>query len=206
MRTLRTALLLLVAALFATGTALADDVQTTAPDACAVFTARLMKSVLGGGAIARPERFPLPERPASDPDLNHYLDVSHTSCTWANPASFLKTGVQAVTIQVYERNDEYSGGGKPWSVNERTAVYGRLIAATTIDMLDRKWFAVKYKTPAIGTETYLFILGDHRTGGERRVWVGYRLDDGLWLDISVAATKRSAFAIAGPLIKRIVGG
>lgn len=55
-------------------------------------------------------------------------------------------------------------------------------------------------------ETYLFILGDHRTGGERRVWVGYRLDDGLWLDISVAATKRSAFAIAGPLIKRIVGG
>lgn len=201
MRTPRTALLLLVAALFATGTALADDVQTTAPDACAVFTARLMRSVLGGGAIARPERFPLPERPASDPNLNHYLDVSHTSCTWANPASFPKTGVQAVVIQVYERNDEYSGGGEPWSVNERIAVYGRLAAASAIEPADLARFARTYRLPALPKQ--LLLLRDVKTGGKRRVWIGLQLDDGVWLDVGIASTTGNALALAAPLVKRM---
>lgn len=205
MRTPRTALLLVVAALFATGTALADDVQTTEPDACAVFTARMMRSVLGPGVRATPERFPLPERSASDPNLNHYLDVSHTSCTWANPASFPKSGVEAVNVQVYQRNDEYSGG-EPWSVNEKVSVYARLGIASAINSVDPRWVARRFhfSTPPAGTP--FFVLIDDKTDGKRRVWVGYQLDDGLWLDIGVAATKRSALSIAGPLIRRIVGG
>jgi hypothetical protein len=165
-----------------------------------------MKSVLGAGVTSHPDRFPLPERPPSDPDLNHYLDVSHTSCTWARPASFLQSGVEAVNIQVYQRNDEYSGGGEPWSTNDRVGLYGKLCVSSAINCVDPKWVARKFRFPAPATGTLLFVLIDDKTDGKRHVWVGYELDDGLWLDIAVTATKRSALSIAGPLIRRIVGG
>ncbi len=205
----RSLLLILGVALLSAGVALADGVQRTDPDACAMFTGRLMKSVLGPGVTARPEHLPLPKLPAADPNLNHFLKVSQTSCTWANPASFAKSGIAYVRVEIYQRNDDYSGGGKRWSVNSEWAGFGRLLSSRGVTILDQGWFAARYKAQGIVTaivQGTLIIAGDAKTGGERRIWVGYELDDGVWLSIGVAASKRPAFLIVGPLLKQVVGG
>jgi hypothetical protein len=183
--------------------ALADDAQVTSPTACAVVSGSRARAVLGPHVQMHPERFELPKLPAADPNLNHFLDVSHTGCAIVDPATFTSGRPVAVRVDVYERNPEYSGGGKPW-----TPLYERLLLAKLGSkgyylLTDNDALARKRKQPWLGSEDVMLLV-DRKTHGQRKVILGFDFDEDTWIVISVLGGPRSALDVVSLITRGVL--
>lgn len=191
--------ILVAAAAGATGLALAGGYQSTNPDACAVLRPARVKPVLGAGAISHREPVPLPELPRSNQNINDYLDVFRTSCTWAD----LRKGT-FVNTQVYERNDAYTGK-KPWSPADERAILAVLGSKGYYILFDNDRIAKQRRAPWLAGEDVM-LVGDRATHGRRHVILGTDPTENLWIVISVIGGKRSAIDVATAVTRQLLGG
>jgi hypothetical protein len=187
-------------------TALAGGVQSTDPDACQVLRHSDVAPYLGAKVQSHPTKFDLPELPEADQDMNHFLDVSRTQCTWAAPTkSTSPKDLEFVTLNVYERNPDYSGGGKPWTVDQGIIELVALGSAKGFINVDNGWLAKHYKNPRLDTES-LFVVTDRKTHGKRRAYLGYELSQDLWIVLGAQTSKQSAIDFLIGATKHIVAG
>jgi hypothetical protein len=186
-----------------TAVALADGYQETSPTACAVVSGARARAVLGPHALKQAEHFELPKLPAADPNLNHFLDVSHTGCAIADVTTFTAGRPIAVRVDVYERNREYSGGGEPW-----TPLYERLLLAKLGSkgyylLTDNDTLAKKRKQPWLAGED-IMLLVDRKTHGERKVILGLEFDDDTWIVFSGLGGPRSALDLVSLITRGVL--
>lgn len=191
--------------------ALAADVQTTDPDACSVLRRSDVAPALGAGVQSHPQKFALPALPKDDQELNHFLKVSRTMCTWADlPGKSVEPGqIEALIVNVLDRNEAYSGGGKPWDASREalilTALGGKPVGSTGYRLVANNALAKKLKKPQLAGDD-VFILVDRRTDGARKAILGYRFDDGLWAYFGATTFKRDALNVLIAATRRVVAG
>lgn len=195
------------------GVALADGFQTTTPDACAVLKRTRVAAVLGGRVVSHPERFPLPELPRGESDINRFLDVAKTGCTWIDPAVAASGRLTAINVRVHRANPEYNGPTRPGDGPQRalpwTPLYEREILAQlgsrgSYQLVDNDKLARKIRAPWLAGED-LMLVWDRATRGQRKVILGIDDDDGLWIAVSVTADGRSAIEIAVAVTRHLLG-
>ena len=178
--------------------ALADGYQETSPTACAVVSGSRARAVLGAHVRMHPERFELPKLPAADPDLNHFLKVSHTGCTIADPTTFASGKRVVVHVEVDERNPEYSGGGKAWTPEHEALVLAQLGSKGYYLLTDNDVMAKKRKQPWLAGED-IMLLVDRKSHG--RV---FDFDDDTWVAFSVQGGPRSALDVASLITRGVL--
>jgi hypothetical protein len=198
-------LALLAAGFLLTGgaAALADGYQETNPTACAVVSGSRARAVLGPRVQMHPERFELPKLPAADPNLNHFLDVSHTGCALLDPTTLGSGRPVAVRIDVYERNPEYSGGGKPWTPDYEALLLAQLGSKGYYLLTDNDVLAKKRKQPWLAGED-IMLLVDRKTHGRRTVILGFNFDEDTWIAFSVQGGPRSALDVVSLITRAIL--
>ncbi len=195
----RAALAVALSAGVLVGAALAGGDQRTNPDACAVLSPSRVKSVLGPAAISHRQSFALPELPKADPDINHFLDVSRTGCTWADPrkGTFLN-------VQVYERNSEFTGK-KPWTPATQRNILAVIGSQGYYALVDNERQAKQRGAPWLAGEEVMLVW-DRATRGRRKAIIATDPTDELWIAISVIGGGRSAIDVATTVTKHLLGG
>ncbi|MFN0156271.1 MAG: hypothetical protein ACKVUT_17995 [Gaiella sp.] len=181
------------------GAALAGGDQRTNPDACAVLKPSRVKSVLGPAAISHRQPFALPELPEADRNINHFLDVSRTGCTWVDP----RRGT-AVNVQVYERNADFTGK-KPWTPATQRNILALLGSKGYYALVDNDKQARKRAAPWLAGEDVMLVW-DRATRGRLKAIVATDPTDELWIAISVVGGGRSAIDVATAVTKHLLGG
>lgn len=201
--------LLLLAA--STATALATEFQTTEPDACALLRHSDVAPALGAGVQSHAQKFPLPELSEADQDINHFLTVSRTQCTWVDQPG-KKVAVQrieALIVNVLDRNENYSGGGKPWDASREglilIAIGGKPGGSSGYRLVSNDDLAKKLHKPQLAGDD-VFIVVDRRTNGAKKAILGYRFEDGLWAYFGAITFKRNALNVVLAATKHVVAG
>lgn len=205
-RWLRIALVCCLVSFAVSGTARAEEFQTTKPDACAVLRHSDLAPTLGSHVHSHTNKFPLPELSETDQDINHFLTVSRTQCTWADASKQAQIGqIELVTVNVLDRNENYSGGGEPWSTEKPAIILVAIGTTKVYSLKDNDFLAEKLHQPQLAGDD-VFIAVDRKTGGRRRAILGYRFNDGLWAYFGAITYKQSALNVLIRATRRVVAG
>ena len=136
--------------------------------------------------------------------LNHFLDVSHTGCAILDPTTFASGRPVAVRVDVYERNQEYSGGGQAWTPLYERDLLAKLGSKGYYLLKDNDVLAKKRKQPWLAGEE-IMLLVDRRTQGQRKVILGFDFDEDTWIVFSVLGGPRNALDVASLISRGVLG-
>ncbi|MFN8222635.1 MAG: hypothetical protein U0R50_05220 [Gaiellales bacterium] len=178
-------------------TAANGDEQHTNPPACHVLSKSRVDAALGGHAVAHEETYPI-ELPEADHDVNHFYDHFENKCAYAVPTDIRVHGITVLSVEVYERNASYSGGGKdPWTPQHERNILASLGGGTGgkgYVLVDNDKLAAKRHQPWLAGEDVM-LLYDRRTHGQGKAILGTDPDEDTWFAITVYTKKRNALDI-----------
>lgn len=191
----------------------AGEPMTTTPDACDILGRPTAARQLGSRVRAIPQPFELPDRGRHRDPLEE-TEVLQTGCTWIDVASLATScddegkggcGVDAINVQVYQRNGKYTGkrqwdpGNEAWRIEvlgngdviAKVARPGKPhppLGAKGYVLIPNDALAKTSKAPWLAGDRS-FVAVDRKTRGRRIAILGYTVTSDLFVVVSVLSDR-----------------